>query len=99
MARPVLLRSDSRALSCTKYNLAIECLGKDLVEVTLVTGHAGAIGQGDSDRKHFRGRTRRRDEAGTEIDAAIFTGSWRSAPSCRSCQRGRMHDPRAGHVP
>jgi hypothetical protein len=66
--RPVLLRSDSRALSCTKYNLAIECLGEDLVEVTLVTGHAGAIGQAIRTGDTFAAARGYAMKLGTEIE-------------------------------
>src|SRR5438309_6321563 len=43
--RPVLLGIDRSALSCTKCHLTIECLREDLVEITLVTGDSGAIGE------------------------------------------------------
>ena len=51
-----------------KCHLTVECLREDLVEITLVTGDSGAIGEGDADRRDCRGRTRRLDEGGAEIE-------------------------------
>src|SRR2546428_1332585 len=68
--RPVLLRIDRPALSCTKSHLAVESLREDLAEITLVTSDSGAIGEGDSDRRNLRGRTHRLDEGGAEIEEA-----------------------------
>ena len=66
--RPVLLGIDHPTLSRTKCHLTVECLREDLVEITLVTGDSGAIGEGNSNRRDFRGRPRRLDEGGTEIE-------------------------------
>src|SRR5947199_8234860 len=66
--RPVLLGIDRPTLSRTKCHLTVECLREDLVEITLVTGDSGAIREGNSNRRDFRGRPRRLDEGGTEIE-------------------------------
>src|SRR5439155_4312103 len=54
--RPVLLGIDRAVRGGTKCHLAVERLREDLVEITLVTGDRGAIGEGDPDRRDFRGR-------------------------------------------
>src|SRR6266478_8988177 len=66
--RPVLLGIDRLALGCAKCYLTVECFREDLVEVTLVTGDSGAIGEGNSDRRNFCGRTRRLDKGGAKIE-------------------------------
>src|SRR5206468_2668200 len=43
-------------------------LREDLVEITLITGDRGAIGEGDSHRRDFGGRSRWLDEGGAEIE-------------------------------
>gem|GEM_PF-4494334 len=50
--RPVLLGIDRPALGCARCHLTVECLRQDLVEVTLVTGDSGAIGESNSDRRN-----------------------------------------------
>src|SRR5438034_7338951 len=64
--RPILFGVDRPALGCTQCRLTVECLREDLVEITLVTGDRGAVGESDSDRRHFRCRTRRLDEGRSE---------------------------------
>src|SRR5262249_20336916 len=66
--RPVLLGIDRPALGGTKCHLTVECLREDLVEITLVTGDRGAIGEGDADRRDWRVRTHRLDEGSPEIE-------------------------------
>src|SRR5436190_1351229 len=66
--RPVLLGIDRPVPGCTQRHLTIECLREDTVEITLVTGDSGAIGEDDSDRRDFRGRARRFDECRAEIE-------------------------------
>src|SRR5258705_6386232 len=68
--RPVLLSIDLAVLGCTKCHVTVECLREELVEVLLVTGNSGTIGEGDSDWRHARSRTRRLNEGGTEIEEA-----------------------------
>src|SRR6266481_9973281 len=66
--RPELLGIDRPALCCTKCYLTADCLREDLIEITLVASDRGAVGEGNADRRHFRGRTRRLDEGGAEIE-------------------------------
>src|SRR5213592_2021780 len=66
--RPVLLGIDRPVPGCTQRHLTIEYLREDTVEITLVTGDSGAIGEDDSDRRDFRGRARRFDECRAEIE-------------------------------
>src|SRR5207249_7477048 len=79
--RPVLLGIDRPAPGGTKCHLTVECLREDLVEITLVTGDSGAIGEGNSDGRDFRGRTWRLDECGAEIEETRpFRGVFAVAP-------------------
>src|SRR4030095_6436994 len=52
---------------CATCYLTVECVREDLVEVTLVTGDSGAIGEGNSDPRNFCGRMRRLYKVGVEI--------------------------------
>src|SRR5436189_152155 len=92
--RPVLLGIDRPVPGCTQRHLTIECLREDTVEITLVTGDSGAIGEDDSDRRDFRGRAagghRRLHEVGwlgcvTGVLRAPRSHSpWSLATRCRS---------------
>ena len=46
--RPVSLRADSPVMSRTESHVAIECFGKDLVEIFLVVGDSRAVREDDS---------------------------------------------------
>ena len=45
----VFLGRDRPVLGCPKCHLTVECFREDMVQVTLVTGYSGAIGEDDSD--------------------------------------------------
>src|SRR5437016_12444827 len=79
--RPVLLGLGRPCLAVPgpiKCHLAVERLGEDLVQVTLLTGGYGAIRQGNSDRGHVRAAARRLDKRSPEVEQTWpFSGALR----------------------
>src|SRR5205814_1733015 len=67
--------SNLAALGGRKDDLTVERLRERLVELALLTGHDGAIGQGDADRRHRRTAARWHAEGGPESEEPRpFTG-------------------------
>src|SRR5437867_12030238 len=56
------------ALGGRKDDLTVERLRERMVELALLTGHEGAIGQGNADRRHRRAAARGRYEGGLESE-------------------------------
>src|SRR3989442_2458203 len=56
------------ALGGRKDDLTVERLRERLVEIALLTGYDGAIGQGNADRRHRRVAARWRAEGGPESE-------------------------------